>query len=63
MRSRYSAFVLSQVDYIINTRHPSTRSNDDRLLDTINPTKWLNLDIISYKHGQSTNTTGTVTFR
>jgi SEC-C motif-containing protein len=64
MRSRYSAFALSEVDYLINTHHPSTRSTDDRqlLLSTINSTRWLNLDIIDCKQGQLTDSTGTVEF-
>ena len=30
MRSRYSAFVKSEIDFIVETHHPETRSSVDR---------------------------------
>ena len=41
MRSRYSAFVLGLVDYLLATWHPSTRSSDL----VLSPVKWLGLEV------------------
>ena len=47
MRSRYSAFYLGEIDYLIATLHPSKRRLDERKLlqNTVNTTKWLGLRI------------------
>lgn len=49
MRSRYSAFVLGLVDYLIATTHHSKRLDDDAtaLRQTIEHTQWLGLKIIN----------------
>ena len=58
MRSRYSAYVLNDMNYILNTWHPSTRpaslANDE--------THWLGLTIIDRQHGEPPYTDGTVEF-
>jgi len=41
MRSRYSAFVLGLVDYLLATWHPSTRPAELEL----SPVKWLGLEV------------------
>lgn len=48
MCSRYAAFVLGHIDYLINTLHPSKRQEDDKqvLQHTISSTTWLGLRII-----------------
>lgn len=48
MRSRYSAFCLNKIDYLMNTLHPDFRKNDDKesLKLTIEQTNWLGLKII-----------------
>lgn len=48
MRSRYSAFVKQDIDYLINTLHPQQRRADDRqvLLQTCQNTQWLGLRIL-----------------
>lgn len=44
MRSRYSAFVMQNTDYLLRTWHESTRpSHDDLAADP--KTKWLGLDV------------------
>lgn len=43
MRSRYSAFVLDKLDYLLATWHPSTRP--DHLEPNPSHLKWLGLDI------------------
>ena len=46
MRSRYSAFVLERVDYLLATWHASTRP---ATLDFAPGAKWLGLDVRSYR--------------
>ena len=41
MRSRYSAYVLGLVDYLVETWHPSTAPGDLEL----QPVKWLGLEV------------------
>jgi SEC-C motif-containing protein len=49
--SRYSAFCLGNIDYLIQTLHPDKRQVDDRtvLAKTIETTTWLGLKVISHK--------------
>ena len=51
MCSRYSAFVLGNIEYIIATTFPENHQVDDKtiLKDTINNTNWLGLKIIKHK--------------
>lgn len=43
MRSRYTAYVLDEVDYLLQTWHPDTRP---ALLEPNEPgTRWLGLDV------------------
>ena len=55
MRSRYSAFVVNDIDYLIATSHPRKREDDDELIlkKTIAETQWLGLKVI--KHFQNNN--------
>lgn len=47
MRSRYSAFVLDEIDYVLETWHPDTRPSE---VERNEPgTKWLGLKVISHK--------------
>jgi SEC-C motif-containing protein len=64
MRSRYSAFVRGNVDYLVNTLHPDQRQADDRqeLIQSIKNTQWLGLTIIDTKKGKKNDATGTVEF-
>lgn len=56
MRSRYSAFVKHDIDYLLNTLHPDKRQADDRqtLQETCQHTQWLDLKIIDFKAHQNT---------
>lgn len=51
MRSRYSAFCLGEVDYLLDTLHPSKRQPNEReaLQASIKETHWLGLKIIDHK--------------
>lgn len=55
MRSRYSAYVLGQIDYLLVTWHPSTAPGDLELP----PIKWLGLEVL---HAQSSSDAGVVEF-
>lgn len=48
MRSRYSAFVKHDIDYLIRTLHPGQRRDDNRktLQHTCQNTRWLGLQIL-----------------
>ncbi len=64
MRSRYCAFVLKNIDYLIDTFYPSKRKADDKLQlqKTIEQTRWIGLKIINTNAGQPTDKTGEVEF-
>lgn len=55
MRSRYSAYVLGLVDYLLATWHPSTGPGDLEL----SPIKWLGLEV---RHAQASGDAGVVEF-
>ncbi len=53
MRSRYSAFCLKDIDYLMSTHHSSTRTPNDRemLLKTARETQWLGLKVLKTEKG------------
>jgi SEC-C motif-containing protein len=55
MRSRYSAYVLGLLDYLLATWHPSTAPGDLELP----PVKWLGLEV---RHAQASGDAGVVEF-
>ena len=55
MRSRYSAYVLGLIDYLLATWHPSTSPGELEL----SPVKWLGLEV---RHAQATGDAGVVEF-
>jgi SEC-C motif-containing protein len=55
MRSRYSAYVLGLIDYLLATWHPSTSPGELAL----SPVKWLGLEV---RHAQATGEAGVVEF-
>jgi len=61
MRSRYSAFVMGDIAYLIATLHPDKRQSDDKteLRQITEQTQWLGLKIVSHK---STGNNATVEF-
>ena len=64
MRSRYTAFMQGNLDYLIDTLHPDQRKTDDRkeLALSIEQTHWLGLTIISTTKGKHKDSTGIVEF-
>ena len=64
MRSRYSAYALGEVDYLIATTHPDFRQrlSLDSLLEHHQNTRWLKLTIHEHSSGQPGDTQDTVRF-
>ena len=55
MRSRYCAYVLGLIDYLLATWHPSTAPGELEL----SPVKWLGLEVL---HAQTAGDAGVVEF-
>ncbi len=64
MRSRYSAYVSGDVDYIVETQAPGTRHTVDRdaTEQWSRKSTWLSLEILGVEAGGATDQTGTVEF-
>jgi SEC-C motif-containing protein len=60
MRSRYSAFVLRDAGYLLETWHPSTRP---ATLDLDRDVRWTGLDVLATTGGSLLAAEGTVEFR
>ena len=65
MRSRYTAYTLCDVSYIIHTTHPSTRGqyNLKAIKEWATSRIWKKLEIISTNKGISTDSIGHVEFK
>lgn len=65
MRSRYTAFTLADVDYLMKTHHISTRPVKDRqeILNWTKSVQWMGLTILNTKHGAINDTDGIVEFK
>ncbi|MFI9394350.1 YchJ family protein [Streptomyces bauhiniae] len=60
MRSRYAAFVVRDVAYLLKTWHPRTRP---ARLELDPGMRWTGLEILETGDGSAFHSTGTVTFR
>ncbi|CAM5743623.1 YchJ family metal-binding protein [Mycolicibacterium aubagnense] len=60
MRSRFTAFALGEVDYLLATWHPTTRPAD---LDLDADVVWRRLQIVDTEAGGEDDATGVVQFR
>lgn len=60
MRSRYTAYVVKDVDYLLKTWHPSTRPATI-VADTI--PEWFSLRIVPTEAGNESDTHGVVEFK
>lgn len=61
MRSRYSAYTLNEIDYLLVSWHPQTRPLRSEFENTA-PLDWQRLQIINVNQGQPDDLNGTVTF-
>ncbi len=64
MRSRYAAFARGQVDYLVETLHPSRRGALDRagLVESARKLRWTGLTITATEAGSIFDTEGVVAF-
>ena len=64
MRSRYSAFCIKDIEYLISTHHPSRRQSDERdvLANTMADTQWLGLNVVKNDTSQVSQGIGSVEF-
>jgi len=64
MRSRYSAFVEAEIDYIMNTHDPENVGQIDRAgtLEWARQSEWLGLEILETERGGEDDTVGRVDF-
>ncbi|MEP5256102.1 MAG: YchJ family metal-binding protein [Winogradskyella arenosi] len=64
MRSRYSAFVLADVDYLMATHHQSTRPTKEKkaIVKWAKSVQWIKLEILDTSKGTKNDIEGTVTF-
>ncbi len=66
MRSRYSAFVLVDINYLQESHHSNTRPSNQENKEILQWTKsveWIKLEILNTTKGTSTDSTGTVEFK
>jgi len=64
MRSRYTAYCLKNIDYLLNTEHPRHRHPNSRQLmtATAHRTTWLGLTVLTTEAGEAEDSTGMVEF-
>ena len=62
MRSRYTAYVMHEIDYIINTCKENVKLKRENIEDWSNNSVWLGIEIISTNISASGDT-GTVEFK
>ncbi len=64
MRSRYSAFVMANGDYLMQSHHSSTRSTKDKkaIIAWAKSVNWIKLEVLETTKGAEKDTKGTVTF-
>lgn len=64
MRSRYSAFVLANGDYLMKTHHNSTRpiSEKKAIVKWAKSVEWIKLEVLETSKGLKNDAEGTVTF-
>lgn len=65
MRSRYSAYVIVAVEYILRSTHPSMRRfyNAEDIEQWAKSSLWQKLEIISKTEGEAKDKKGTVEFK
>ena len=65
MRSRYSAYVIVAVEYLIRSTHPSSRKfyKAEEIENWAKSSRWQKLEIISKSDGEAKDKKGTVEFK
>jgi SEC-C motif-containing protein len=65
MRSRYSAYVMADIDYLMKSHHSTTCPNDEKedILKWTKAVEWIRLDVLNSSKGLKTDIEGTVEFK
>lgn len=65
LRSRYTAFVKHDIDYIMKTVHPKRihEFDENGIREWSENSEWLRLEIIKTENGSSDDQTGTIEFK
>jgi SEC-C motif-containing protein len=65
MRSRYTAYVLCDMDHLVRSLAPESRGDHDRAAaeQWAKSTEWLGMQVLSTQGGQPGETTGVVDFQ
>jgi SEC-C motif domain protein len=64
MRSRYTAYVLEDVDYLVETTHPASRTPDlaDSIRQWMKQVEWQKLHVVDIDAGGRSDSEGIVEF-
>lgn len=64
MRSRYSAFVLANGEYLMQSHHSKTRPlfRKKSIVQWVKSVQWIKLEVLETSKGLENDTKGTVTF-
>ncbi len=64
LRSRYTAFVRGDIDYILDTHHTKTKGDVNRqgIEEWSKKSEWLGLEVLQTEGGQSSDTQGQIAF-
>ncbi|MDX1364843.1 MAG: YchJ family metal-binding protein [Arenibacter latericius] len=64
MRSRYTAFVLANGDYLMESHHKSSRPIKEKnsIITWAKSVSWIRLEVLETTKGRKNDTKGTVTF-
>lgn len=65
MRSRFSAYRMGRVGYLVSTTHPDSRTSNLRaeIEETLERIEWISLDVLSTRQGLAGDKIGKVEFR
>ncbi|MGB0359800.1 MAG: YchJ family protein [Endozoicomonas sp.] len=65
MRSRYTAYTMQNISYLIKTTHPEQQSTlkANHVYEQSKKILWQKLEVVNTSAGQSSDTTGTVEFK
>lgn len=65
MRSRYSAYVMANIEYLMKSHHSSTRpeKEKDEILNWTKGVEWVRLEVINTSYGLESDIEGAVEFK
>jgi len=65
MRSRYTAYTIANIDYLLKSHHKCTRPIKERkaILRWTQSVKWMGLSILNKENGEAEHDKGMIEFR